>query len=176
MDGNDTIRDILYKFAGIVLAYVLGLLLCLLIGLCFGCTRTQYVPVESVVEVHDTTTNVVREVKVDSVFRDRTVYVKEDNSTTYTVNERGDTIGRDRFRDRTTLMDSREVVSRLKAENDSLRQVAASAKEIKVPYPVEKIVEVNKLYWWQKALMWLGGISIAAVGLAIWLAIKRRKV
>lgn len=176
MDGNNPIKGALYRVMGMVLAYILGLLLCLIIGLCVGCTSTQYVPVESIVEVHDTTVSVVREVKVDSVSRDKFVYVKEDNSTTYTVNERGDTVGRDRVTDRTTIIDSKEAVSRLKAENDSLREVAANAKEIKVPYPVEKIVEVNKPYWWQKALMWLGGISVAAIGLAIWLAIKRRKV
>ena len=26
----------------------------------------------------------------------------------------------------------------------------------------EVTVEVNKLYWWQKALMWIGGIGIVA--------------
>ena len=43
-------------------------------------------------------------------------------------------------------------------KTDTLRQ----RDTISVPVPVEKVVEVNKLYFWQKALMFLGGLLVAA--------------
>ena len=39
---------------------------------------------------------------------------------------------------------------------------------------VEKVTEVNKLRWWQKALMWAGGIGLAAFGLFTAYKIKKR--
>ena len=38
---------------------------------------------------------------------------------------------------------------------------------------VEKKVEVNHMYWWQKLLMWLGGITIVVVIIVITYRVKK---
>ena len=42
---------------------------------------------------------------------------------------------------------------------------------IKVPYPVEVIVKVNELHWWQESLMWFG---VGALILIVMRLIKSR--
>lgn len=44
-----------------------------------------------------------------------------------------------------------------------------------VPYPVEVTKEVVKyrLRWWQKPLVWLGGLTL--IGLAVWWLVRARK-
>ena len=39
--------------------------------------------------------------------------------------------------------------------------------------PVEKKVEVNHIYWWQKLLMWLGGITIILLIIVITYRVKK---
>ena len=38
---------------------------------------------------------------------------------------------------------------------------------------VEKTVEVNHIYWWQKLLMWLGGITIVLLIIVITYRVKK---
>ena len=32
---------------------------------------------------------------------------------------------------------------------------------------VEKQVEVNRIYWWQKLLMWMGGVGVVVIGIMV---------
>lgn len=106
-----------------------------------GCTKTVYVPVESVrTEYQD------RYLR-DSIFLRDSVHVRE----------KGDSVIIDRWH--------KEYVDRLRVDS------FIRTDSIQVPYPVDKIVEVNRLYWWQEALMWVGVGAIAI--LMLWL-IKRR--
>ena len=41
------------------------------------------------------------------------------------------------------------------------------------PYPVEKIVIVNELHWWQKSLMWAGIVAIIILLVIFWSKIKK---
>lgn len=107
-----------------------------------GCTKTVYIPVES-----------VRTEYQDRYLRD-SVYVHD---STY-IREKGDSVLIDRWH--TLYREVLKVDSFLRTDS------------IQVPYPVDKIVEVNKLYWFQKMLIWIGVGAIMA--LMLWLV--RRKI
>lgn len=114
--------------------------MCLLLG---GCKTVKCVPVETVrhvpVAVHDTVRTASVEWRRDSVY----VHAKGDT----TVIERWRTLLR-----HDTLWSYRE-------------KPVVATDTVQVAYPVEKRVEVNRpLAWWQKALMWLGGLCLAAAG------------
>lgn len=117
-----------------------------------GCTKTVYVPAESASYRADTVRLVTQ--RTDSVYRLDSVFVLQ----------RGDTVIINRYRER--WRDRREVV------HDTT--VAVRADTIRVPFPVEKIVEVEKPFpWWSKLLMLVG---ILALSIAVaWLALKYRR-
>lgn len=117
-----------------------------------GCTKTVYVPTESVSYRADTVRLVTE--RTDSVYRLDSVFVLQ----------KGDTIVINRYRER--WRDRREVV------HDTT--VAVRTDTIRVPYPVEKTVEIEKPFpWWSKLLMLVG---ILALSIAVaWLALKYRK-
>ena len=127
---------------------ILGLLSVVLLA---GCTTTRYVPVPSV--------------SVDSVYVDRwlrdsiylhdSVYVHQwhERDTTWVEKVTVHTRYRDRWRVDTILIHRRDSV----------------------PYPVEVTKEVVRyqLRWWQKPLVWLGGLTL--IGLAVWWLVRARK-
>lgn len=117
-----------------------------------GCTKTNYVPAQSVSYRADTVRLVTE--RTDSVYRIDSVFVLQ----------KGDTVVINRYREK--WRDRREVV------HDTT--VAVRADTIRVPYPVEKTVEVEKPFpWWSKLLMLVG---ILALSIAVaWLALKYRK-
>lgn len=129
-----------------VVALIAATLLC-------GCGRkTGYVPAESASYRADTVRLVTE--RRDSVFRLDSVFVLQ----------KGDTVVINRYRER--WRDRREVV------HDTT--VAVRADTIRVPYPVEKTVEIEKPFpWWSKLLM-LVGILALSVAVA-WLARKFRR-
>ena len=128
-----------------VAALIAATLLC-------GCTKTVYVPAESVSYRADTVRLVTE--RRDSVYRLDSVFVLQ----------KGDTVVINRYRER--WRDRREVV------HDTT--VAVRADTIRVPYPVERTVEVEKPFpWWSKLLMLVG---ILALSIAVaWLARKFRR-
>lgn len=117
-----------------------------------GCTKTVYVPAQSVSYRADTVKLVTQ--RTDSVYRLDSVFVLQ----------KGDTVVINRYRER--WRDRREVV------HDTT--VAVRTDTIRVPYPVEKTVEVEKPFpWWSKLLMLVG---ILALSIAVaWLALKYRR-
>lgn len=117
-----------------------------------GCTKTVYVPAQSLSYRADTVRLVTQ--RTDSVYRLDSVFVLQ----------KGDTVVINRYRER--WRDRREVV------HDTT--VAVRTDTIRVPYPVEKTVEVEKPFpWWSKLLM-LGGILALSIAVA-WLALKYRR-
>lgn len=129
-----------------VAALIVATLLC-------GCGRkTVYVPAKSASYRADTVRLVTE--RTDSVFRLDSVFVLQ----------KGDTVVINRYRDR--WRDRREVV------HDTT--VAVRTDTIRVPYPVEKTVEIEKPFpWWSKLLMLVG---ILALSIAVaWLARKFRR-
>lgn len=76
----------------------------------------------------------------DSIFVHDSIYER--------VEARNDTIYINKFRTRTGYRDKlrTDIIYRVKVDS--------------IPYPVEVEKEVNRLYWWQTALMWAGGIAL----------------
>lgn len=108
-----------------------------------GCrTKIQYVPVESV--------------RIE--YQDRYLRDSINVYDSIYVREKGDSVFVDRLQK--IYIDRFRVDSFIRTDS------------IQVPYPVEKIIEVNKLHWYQETLMWIG--VGALVILMIWL-IKRKK-
>ena len=151
-----------------------------------GCTKTNYVPAQSSRTEYvyaDTAKfmaiiNSLKEEISQKEARKESFTHKE--KETVTLNEKGDTIFRDRFIYIHLESEERSEYERIiKAQKDSLsdlRQQLSSieADTIRVPYPVEKTVEVEKPFpGWSKLLMLVG---ILALSIAVaWLALKYRK-
>ena len=148
-------------------------------------TVTRYVPVERVkTEYREADTTEIynrllkifesrkeKEVKSDSLV-DRT---KE----TVVLNEKGDTTRHDKERIvyRTTARE-KELENKI-AEQDSiicnLNTLLLSEQSETDPIPVEVEKEVNRLYWWQKSLIWIGGIFLIGIPVAVWWLIRKKK-
>lgn len=99
-----------------------------------SCTKRIYVPVENV--KYSTDTIMVYKQYVDTVI----------DRDSLSVEIKGDTIVRQSVKWR----------YRIKVHNDTLYRNHTDSIRIEVPYPVEKIKEVNKLYIWQKMLIIIG--------------------
>lgn len=140
---NEIKYEILGGLAGIA---VLAMILQFL-----GCGTTKYVPVETV-RYQDSARLVER---VDSIHVHDSVYVHQwhERDTTWVEKVTVHTRYRDRWRADTVIVHRRDSV----------------------PYPVEVTKEVVKyrLRWWQKPLVWLGGLSL--LGLSVWWLVRARK-
>lgn len=112
-----------------------------------SCKDKQYITVEKT----KTDTLYKYKVRVDSV-------VKFDSITTVV---KGDTVYRDRWHTLHVYHTDVDTVYRVRIVKEPQ------------PYPVEKIVEVNKLCWWQETLMWLGAVSFLLA--VVWVVIRTRK-
>lgn len=110
-----------------------------------GCkTKERVVTVE---KVRTDTTYITRHHR-DSVWLHDSIYMKEwlAGDTVYQLRDRWHTRYVERVRIDTTYV--------------------SKADSIPVPYPVEKIVKVDKpLTWWQRLRMMIGGIVLIGVGL-----------
>lgn len=112
----------------------------ILILILTGCSKTIYIPVESVKTEYR---NVLQR---DSIYITDSVFMSVKGDTVY--KEKYKTIYKDKLK-----RDSIHI-------NDTIR----------IPYPVDKIVEVNKINWFQKISMY--GFTSIIVGLIIWFLIK----
>ena len=122
---------------------VLIVLLLLLLLLCCSCTKrvyeTQYV--EQPVYLHDTLRS--------TIYSHDTTIVKD--SVFFAVN--GDTIVREKY----------NTIERIKVTHDTIMRFVEKPVEVMREKNVEKQVEVNRIYWWQKVLMWMGGIGFVVI-------------
>ena len=119
----------------IIKGFILSLLLSSLF-LLQSCKVKEYieVPVE------------VEKVKIEYVHKLDSVYL-HDSISTYIV-QKGDTIFVDRYKYKI-----KEVY-----RTDTIHQVDSIPKIVQVK--TTEIKEVNKLYTWQKSLMWIGGVGL----------------
>jgi len=148
----------------LIVAFALGLLICLVISLCASCKPQKELQIERVeVPVVVTQEHTIESVKIDHI---RDTLIQRDSVYHYI---KGDTMVIERWHNTqgtttTTRVDTLHIY-------DS------------VPYPVEtthetivtKIQEVNVLKWWQKMLMVAGGIAIVVFGFLIAYKIGKKK-
>ena len=125
--------------------------LALLAIMATGCTTTKYVPVETI-RYRDSVRLVER---VDSIHVHDSVYIHQWAA--------GDTQWVEKVTVHTRYRDRWRVDTIITYRRDS------------VPYPVEVTKEVVRyqLRWWQKPLVWLGGLSL--LGLSVWWLVRARK-
>lgn len=115
-----------------------------------GCrTKTVYVPVHSVTTVTETVRDTVIDVQLvpykDSVtVRDTVSRLENPYASSVAVWSEG------------TLSHSLSVKDISVPVKTEYREIVRT-DSIRVPYPVDKIIEKNVLRWWQSALMWAGG-------------------
>ena len=126
---------------------VLIVLLLLLLLLCCSCTKrvyeTQYV--EQPVYLHDTLRS--------TIYSHDTTIVKD--SVFFAIN--GDTIVRERY----------NTIERIKVAHDTIMRFVEKPVEVVSTKEVCKQVEVNRIYWWQKWLMWMGCIGLVMIGIIL---------
>lgn len=115
---------------------------------CTSCTTTKYVPVE----FHTTDTVRITDISRDTLVCRDSIYVE--------LTQRNDTIYRTEWRDRW------KYIVREKTDTAFIHMIDS----IPVPYP-ERVEVQRKLHFWQKALMWEGGIfmTLLAVLFGVWL-------
>ena len=126
---------------------VLIVLILLLLLLCCSCTKrvyeTQYV--EQPVYLHDTLRS--------TIYSHDTTIVKD---SVY-LSIKGDTIVREKY----------NTIERIKVAHDTIMRFVEKPVEVVSTKQVCKQVEVNRIYWWQKLLMWIGGIGLVVVGIMV---------
>ena len=126
---------------------VMIVLLLLLLLLCCSCTKrvyeTQYI--EQPVYLHDTLRS--------TIYSHDTTIVKD--SVFLAIN--GDTIVRERY----------NTIERIKVAHDTIMRFVEKPVEVVRTKEVCKQVEVNRIYWWQKTLMWMGGIVAIVIGIIL---------
>ena len=128
-----------------ILTIIAAMLICLCITLLFGC-RTRYITTEVPVVLHDRDSVV----SVQHIHTHDTLMMRDSVFTLI----KGDTIRIERWHT-------------LQAVNHIAR-IDTLWRERVVEQPVEvkttEVKEVNRLRWWQKALMWCGVFAIGACG------------
>lgn len=122
--------------------------------LLFGC-KTRRIVQEVPIEIHDTTYRSIIQTKVDTLWKMDSVSIIDtmwiDTSTIATL---GMPVLR---HNRTTSA----LSSQGKVSNTNRVDTFLQVKEIPKIVKQKEYIEVEKpLYWWQKALMWIGGISL----------------
>ena len=134
-------------------ASVLIVLLLLLILLCCSCTKrvyeTQYV--EQPVYLHDTLRS--------TIYSHDTTIVRD--SVFFAVN--GDTILRERY----------NTIERIKVAHDTIMRFVEKPVEVVREKQVDNQVEVNRIYWWQKMLMWCGVFGIVGILVTIYFNVRK---
>ena len=132
---------------------VLIVLILLLLLLCCSCTKrvyeTQYV--EQPVYLQDTLRS--------TIYSHDTTIVKD---SVY-LSIKGDTIVREKY----------NTIERIKVAHDTIMRFVEKPVEVVSTKQVCKQVEVNRIYWWQKLLMWMGGIGVVVIGIFIYSKLRK---
>ena len=113
---------------------ILALISCICI---IGCKSVQYVPVENTI----VKTEYKNSVSYDSIYFTDSVYIREKNDTVYIEN----------IKYRYKYVSNIDTI----VKNDTITNTTIQE--------VEVIKEVNKLKWWQTALMALGILSLVYI-------------
>lgn len=132
---------------------VLIVLLFFLLLLCCSCTKrvyeTQYV--DQPVYLHDTLRS--------TIYSHDTTIIKD--SVYFAI--KGDTILRERY----------NTKWQIKVAHDTIMRFVEKPVEVVREKNVEKRVEVNRIYWWQKMLMGIGVIGVVVIGIMIYSKLRK---
>lgn len=123
--------------------YVVMAIVLFILMLFSSCGTTKYVPVLE----QRTDTLIQTKLMRDSIYQKDSIHIRESGDTVYFT----------RWRTRLVTKERLDTVYISKCDS------------VPVPYPVEKIVKVEKqLPWWKRTLMWLGVALIGIVAVWIW--------
>lgn len=132
---------------------VLIVLILLVLLLCCSCTNriceTQYI--EQPVYLHDTLRS--------TIYSHDTTIVKD--SVFFAI--KGDTIYKERY----------NTKWQIKVAHDTVMRFVDKPIEVVREKQVEKQVEVNHIYWWQKMLMWIGVFGIVGIFVTIYFKVRK---
>lgn len=109
-----------------------------------SCAKRIYVPIETKIT------------RIDTLYKASWHYDTILNSDTLRIEIKGDTV----------RIAETHWRYRGKAKVDTIIRYRDRDVIKEIPVEVEKVKEVNKLHWWQKALMWFGGVSLLFI---IWM-------
>lgn len=123
--------------------YILILIIPFILGC--GINKTVTVPIESSSEEYTSKIENNEIYIKDSIFIRDSIFVKEANDTVFYY--------------RTIVQEQLKYRDKLVEKIDTFIKVDT----IEVPVPVTETVEINTLYWWQKALILLGGVFLLLV-------------
>ena len=166
MTDNERMWAACVHVACYVIAIVIMLLLCALLG---SCTTTEYVTVPEVHEHWHHSTDTIHQ--TDSIIDRQTTTIREVDSAT--MAQYGIQL---KDMQRAWLIETNRLQRELSELMQSHADTIYERDSIPVPYPVEVVKEVAaELTWWQQTRMGVGGIVI--LGLIIFVAAKiiRRK-
>ena len=137
-------------------AVMLVIVSLLVLVFCTSCTKRVYETeyVEKPVYLHDTLHT--------TIFSHDTTIVKD--SVFFAI--KGDTILRERYK----------TIERIKVAHDTIMRFVEKPVEVVREKNVEKQVEVNRIYWWQKALMWMGVIGVVMIGIILVKIVVNKKM
>ena len=146
----------------IICVVITCLIVFILLALFSSCTTTQYVPVIETHENHHWHTDSVKE--KDSVIHERTTTIMQLDSVgmaQYGI--------RLKAAERAWLVQTSELERQIQELARMVQDRDTVHDSIPVPYPVETIKEIEKpLAWWQKTLMYLGGLIVIIFGIWVW--------
>ena len=117
--------------------YLCTLLLIMIISSCKTATKVVEIPVETIKKEY------INSIKIDSV------YVRDSIDRW----QKGDTLYITKWHTKFQYINKVDTI----VKTDSIPKIV----------PVVKEVEVNHIYWYQKLLMWLGGITIVLLIIVI---------
>ena len=143
------------KYEGCASAVAVIIALVMLALVCFSCktryiTETEYKEVPVV--MHDTVAK--------NIWRIDTTFVKD--SVYFAI--KGDTIYKERY----------NTKCRIKVAHDTINKVVEKPVEVVRQSFKTETKEVNRIYWWQKVLMIIGGASLVYLIVQIYKFGKRK--
>lgn len=142
----------------------LALLMCLLLSLLLaGCKGKEYITERVEVPVVVTQEHTVESVKIDHV---RDTLIQRDSIYHYI---KGDTTIIERWHYYTNNNQAIRVDTLIKVDSVQVPVEVVRVKE------VAKVEEVNRLKWWQRLLMGIGGLALIAVGIMTAYKMGKRK-
>lgn len=156
------------------------------VALMFGLTscktqrQIQYVPIESTQKTFeiDSLNRLIRSLLEHNTTTKESEKVSIKETNTYTLNDKGDTIKIiiEKEKDSSKEIQTLEQYYLAIIDSISKTKVRVDTIDRPIPYPVTEFIEVNRLHWWQKTLMWIGVAGILGIiGLVILIIYKLKK-
>ena len=136
--------------------------------LCYSCAHTKYIEVP-VPEYHVKVVNKTDTVHIADSVREYKTSILQQVDSAYLVS-----VGIINPPKSVWFLQETQTKQEKSTLNHVSRDTIIERDTISVPYQIEKRVEVNVLYWWQKGLMWIGVVVLLAVIVWIVKVLKRK--